>query len=169
MNTPTDVRPVKRTPVTITEFRDAVRTGFESVFGVTPSDAVIGIVWSQWALETGRGKSCFNYNVGNIKQFDHTKPLHMLNRVWEIVDGKRVEFSPPHPQTWFRAYDSLGDGVVDYLSVLKRRFSRATPALLSGEPATFAEVLGACGYYTASASEYRAAMRSLHAEFMRAV
>jgi len=42
------------------------RSWFE-LFQSVPSRESIAVLWAHWAHETGRGKSCIQYNIGNIK------------------------------------------------------------------------------------------------------
>lgn len=79
-------------------------------------------------------------------------------RCSEIIGGREVWFDPPHPQTRFRAYDSLDDGVSDYLATLRKRFDRAWAEVEAGDPADFAHVLHEQHYYTASEPLYTRAL-----------
>jgi hypothetical protein len=156
-----------------------VRTAFstqellEAVEAVEPSMSreAAGLVWSQWALETGRGKACACYNIANLKvtiaQANAGVPFTMLPNTWERINGKKVIFQPPDPQTWFRAFSNLREGVEHHVAFLKRRLSKAWDALLAGNPTRFAAELKAKGYYTEDLDIYTRGIRSLHAEWMR--
>jgi peptidoglycan hydrolase-like protein with peptidoglycan-binding domain len=100
---------------------------------------------AQFMAETGGGKYCFNWNLGNVKA-GANEPHMYLRNVWECAspgtadalvakggglariasaeEMKRrgwkcpaatVVFDPPHPQCRFRAYASLRDGAQRWL------------------------------------------------------
>lgn len=118
---------------------------------------------AQWALETGSGRSMHLFNAGNIKG----KPGGGDGRSWtffrcnEIINGKEVWFDPPHPACCFRAYDTLDEGVADYLATMRKRFASAWPAVEAGDPARFAHLLKVARYYTASEAGYTSALVAL--------
>jgi hypothetical protein len=184
--------PAQATRVTAEEMIRTLAAVWQVEFGDVPKQATVALLLAQWALETGRGKSMMNYNVGNIKAPD---PLarHAYFRTWEVLplsvaakylksstpeepcklvntepDGKvaSVAFLPDHPVCRFRAYASLEEGVQDYLVKLKGRFKRAWPALLAGDPLTFVTALKAAGYMTADVKEYYRSVNSLFAEYL---
>lgn len=167
MAAPTNIKEAKRTPIPTEDFRRAVESTFSTVFEVSPTEKTTALIWAQWALETGRGKSCFNFNLCNIKEFNSSKPLHMLHGVWEIIDGKKVVFEPPNPQTWFRAYETLEEGMLDYLHTLKKRFFKSIDSLILGDAIGFALSLKQQNYFTASVSIYQANLSSLQEEFLK--
>jgi len=73
------------------------------------------------------------------------------------VPKLRVTFQPPHPQTRFRAYESLEAGAKDWMAFLERlcvKNPELRGALESGDPEAYARELKRCGYYTASAGAY---------------
>jgi hypothetical protein len=101
---------------------------------------------AQFMAETGGGRYCFNWNLGNVKSGPND--LHMyLRNVWEcdteagaqsqvaksnglahIATAEEIKqhgwscpsavvvFQPPHPQCRFRAYSSLADGAQRWLT-----------------------------------------------------
>jgi flagellum-specific peptidoglycan hydrolase FlgJ len=123
------------------------------------------VLLSQWAFETGRGKACHCYNIGNIKHVPGDGHDFTQFRCNEIIGGKMVWFDPPNPATSFRAYETLALGVADYLRVLQKTFASAWPAVLAGDPAAFAVSLHNAHYYTADPSVYSRNLVSLFREF----
>lgn len=154
--------PRVRTPITKAGFAEAVREAwFEA------SREAIGTLWAQYALETGRGNACWDNNIGNVKHVsgdghDYT----MLTDVWEIIDGKKVIFQPPHPQTWFRAYRTLGLGMEEHIAFLRKRYAAAWEHVEAGDPDAFARALKAHGYFTGDLGIYARSLVSLLAEWM---
>lgn len=162
-----NVLPAVRTTFGTDAFAAAIRAAEPSI-----TRTAAGIIWAQWALETGRGDSCWNNNIGNVKctpaQAAAGVPLMMLRGTWEIIAGRRVVFEPPHEQTWFRSFASLADGMRHHVAFLRdRRYRPAWPAVLAGDPTAFAAELKRLGYYTDPLEAYAGGMRHLHAEWMR--
>ncbi len=105
---------------------------------------------AQFMAETGNGRYCFNWNLGNVKSGATDQHMYLAN-VWECdtqagADAKVarssgqariatadeikthgwkcpnavVVFSPPHFQCRFRAYSSLADGAQHWVGNHKR-------------------------------------------------
>jgi hypothetical protein len=105
---------------------------------------------AQFMAETGNGKYCFNWNLGNVKAGANEPHMYLAN-VWECdsqagADAQVaragglariattdeaskhgwkcpnvvVVFSPPHAQCRFRAYASLADGAPRWLAHHRR-------------------------------------------------
>lgn len=148
---------------------DLCRSIREADASITRSAA--GVIWVQWALETGRGRACANFNLGNTKvtrsQAEAGVPFFMLPNTWEIEHGRRVVYQPPHEQTWFRAFDSLADAMTHHLGFLARRYGTAWQYAREGDPTAFALALKKGGYYTGSEVVYAGSLRHLQAEFLR--
>ena len=101
---------------------------------------------AQFMAETGGGKYCFNWNLGNVKA-GANEPHMYLRNVWECDSQAGAEaqiarsnglariatddeirthgwkcpqvvvvFNPPHPQCRFRAYGSLQEGSQRWLN-----------------------------------------------------
>ncbi len=159
--------PVERTTFSIDSFASAIRSAAPEL-----SRLAAGIIWAQYALETGRGASCWCNNIGNVKVTQNQAlvgvPLFMLPNTWEIINGKKELFQPDDPQTWFRWFPDLSAGMHHHIGFLRdRRYKPAWPFVLAGDPTAFAYELKRLGYYTAAAEQYAAAMRHLHAEWAR--
>ena len=66
----------------------------------------------------------------------------------------QVTLFPDHSWCRFRAFTTLDAGAADYLGLLQRRFARAWPAVLAGNPEAFIRTLHEVGYFTASVERY---------------
>ena len=157
--------PVVRTTYSMKDFAKACILAWKRLTGTFPRKEAAGIIWAQHALETGAGGFCWNNNIGNLKctqaQANAGVPYMMLAGTWEIIDGRKIVFQPPHPATWFRAFGSLDEGMAAHLDLLKnRRYATCWPAVESGEPRAFAVALKQRGYYTASVDDYAKLMQS---------
>lgn len=152
----------------------ALVRAWRALWNTTPSVQSIWLLLSQWALETGWGKSCHWYNLGNAKwsegylctQFAcgeelkladalrhvNDDPEHVLIVRRYTSDGQSMascKFLPPHRMTWFKAFETLDQAAIYYLGELRRRFNTSWAPLLNGDPAGFAHALKLQGYYTA--------------------
>jgi hypothetical protein len=156
-----------KTPVTPLDVARALRAGWLKLFDVIPVDQCVAVLMAQSALETGRWKSCYCYNLGNIKGGGKWTGDTCQFRLNEVIKGKVVWFDPPHPQTTMRAYPSLADAAADYLWLLRRRFASAWEPILRGDPIAFSQALKAQNYYTAPEPPYTKAVKSLFLEYMR--
>lgn len=145
----------------------ALREGWNKLYGDYPSVDSLALLWSQWALETGRGKAIHCYNFGNIKRSSDED--YCMYRCNEILNGKVEWFDPPHKQTWFRAYPSAVEGALDYIKFLsqRQRYQKAWAAIQAGDPALFGHELKVAGYYTANEAQYTKNIVSLTNEFKR--
>lgn len=112
---------------------------------------------AQFWHETGGGKYCFGWNLGNIKA-SATVPHQYLRNVWEVYrDPSKapsdplaraatadeckakgwgcppgavvVVFQPPHAQCRFRAYASLAEGAAKWVEH-HRKIAKADPDYL---------------------------------------
>ena len=163
-----DIRTIFRTVIDVDSYARAVRTA-----APTLSREAVGVMWAQYAIETGRGAYCWNWNIGNLKvtrsQADAGVPLFMLPGTWEIERGRRVVYEPPHEQTWFRWFASLSEAMSHHLVFLAKRYAPAWDAVRAGEPTEFAAKLKSRGYYTGDEGVYAASLRHLLREFLGAV
>jgi hypothetical protein len=151
----------------------AVARLWKELAGPGKSDGLVDeaamVLVGQWALETGWGQKMMNYNFGNVKRgnvdilftafktseyYDkETGALHAADCQkhsktlgYNKTKGWGVVFEAPHKQTWFRAYDTLDDGVRAHFSVLQKQgnFVAAWNVLAAhangnGEPAAESE------------------------------
>lgn len=159
----------KITKLTELEAAQCLGEAWKSLYGQYPSTDTLAVLWAKTALETGRWKAIHCYNWGNIKRSANEN--YCMFRCSEIIKGKELWFDPPHPQTWFRAYESATEGAIDYLKLLSqsKRYSKAWEAVHKGDPALFSHELKVGGYYTASESLYTKGVVSLTNEFKKKV
>jgi Putative peptidoglycan binding domain len=158
--------PDQLTPVTPAAVLDALGQAWQTEFGAAPHRTSLLVLLSQWALETGRGRSMHCYNLGNVKSNQKSGDWCFF-RCNEVIGGRVVWFDPDDPACCFRAFTSLDAGALDYLRILHARFSRAWPAVESGDPAQFSHLLKVSRYYTADEGQYTRTLTSLFVEFSR--
>lgn len=152
-------------PISEGEATYSLRQAWFKLYNEYPSNNSLALLYAQWALETGFGKSCWNYNYGNIKR--SADEDYCMFRCDEIINGKAVWFDPPSKVTWFRAYPNALAGAYDYIKFLsqRKRYEKAWQSVINGDPADFAHQLKIAGYYTASESIYLRGVVSLTNQF----
>ena len=141
-----------RPPDLFTDFRGA----WQGLIGTEPTRASLLTLLSHWALETGFGAACWNYNLGNVKHVAGDGRDYTMVRLNEVVNGKTVWYDPPHPATWLRAFHGLAEGVNDYLVILRGQFGFCWPFVEAGDVEGFCHALRSRGYFTADLVQYTA-------------
>lgn len=183
--------PPAKTPLTVGVVREALRAGLARLasrerWNEVREHTVLGLL-AQSALETGRWKSLWNYNFGNVKAGESYEGFFTcLPRVSEVLDGVEVFFTPQgrleydggpiegkvwdvppgHPQTRFRAFETVDGGVDAWLTALTQNFPIALQSLRAGAGMTdYAAVLKRQRYYTGNEQAYAKAISSLYNEY----
>jgi hypothetical protein len=142
------------TPIDPEDLADALVHAWRNLLGTTPARESILLLLAQSAHETGRWKSAHCFNIGNVKGRAGDGRDYTQFRCWELVNGVKMWFDPPHPATRFRAFRSLAEGTVDYLGVLRGRYASAWPAIEAGDPLAFVHLLKVKGYFTDTEENY---------------
>ena len=164
MSSPREL-PDTLTHATPAEVGRALVRAWRALEGRDPDRRSIVVLLAQGALETGRWKSMHCWNLGNVKSVDGDGRSWTFFRCNEVLGGRVVWFDPPHPACRFRAFDTLDEGALDYLALLRRRYVSAWPAVLVGDPVAFVRALKRARYFTADEEPYVRAVASLFAEF----
>lgn len=163
--------PAVRTKLTRKELTIGFIKGWKRFFNTYPKREQIAVIFAQMAGETGLAQNLWNYNIGNYKAVDpgknETRKYIALSGVWEIINGKKIILPKTHPGSRFIAYDSLEDGVIDYLKHMKTRFSGAWQFIENGDPEGFAKKLKALHYYTAPVETYVKSMKFFFNDFIK--
>ena len=174
----------RKTPVDRKEMFQALAVGWSSLFKETPKKESVLLLLAHWALETGWGRSMWCYNLGNVKAGRSWKGRYCYFKCNEVLsheaagryargdpdrtkitrirsDGKSIIwFYPKHACCKFRAFDTLEEGAVDHLTLLKnhKNFSKAWGAVVAGDPELFCIKLRRAGYFTADLDRYTRAV-----------
>ncbi len=159
--------PAVKTPVSAVDVGRALLAAWTKLFEETPAPGSIALLLAQSALETGRWKSCWCWNLGNMKPGSKWAGDICQFRLNEVINGVTKWFDPPDPQTSMRAYPSLAAAAEDYLWMLHRRFAQCWMHVVRADPVAFSQALKAQGYYTAPEPPYTKAVRSLYLEYLR--
>lgn len=183
----TYVPPVK-TPATPEHVSRAYRTALTNLSG-TPTDRAVAVLHAHGALETWHFKSMYCNAPGNIKAGAEYEGLFtcfpILN---EIIDGDTRWFCPEgeleggpgtpvkgkvwpvpdgHPQSRFRAFESLSGGIEDKIKfLLQPRWLAALHAALEGNPTLYTQALKNRGYMTAPLGPYQRSVEQLTAKYL---
>lgn len=145
------------TPLTELELVEVLYLSHGQAFELFPSAERLGVAWAQCALELGRGKSIWNFNIGNIT----------AGSKW-LGDYYVLKVPPPDPPTLkFRAHESPIDGGVDYWKLISGRYASTIPYFDRGDANGAAVELGRLKYFLAHVETYANGMTSLYKEFMR--
>lgn len=151
------------TPITSADVARELGAAWPSIVGTAPTRKGVLSLLAIWALETGYGRSTHQYNIGNIKAWEGDGHSWTFFRCSERdANGVTTFYDPPSPQCRFRAYDSLQDGVRDFLLYMHRRFSKVWPVVEAGDPTELAHQMKLRGYYTADESKYASGLRSTY-------
>ncbi len=148
----------ERTPVAVRELRAALGRAYVRVTGAPATSAVLQTLTAQASVETGRGQSMYNFNFGGVKGASpRGQSASCLTH--EVTGGQTVTVRQS-----FRAYASLDEGAEDYVRLMVTRFGGAMPSAATGNLDSFAHALKQAGYYTASESDYAAALKGASGE-----
>ena len=186
-----------RTPATVEEIGRALALAWFRLFGEMPAKASIALLLAQSAIETRRWQSCYSWGLGNAKWTPATDTDHCYRECNELLspgaakaafekaqpradaDGLNVAlggliaekqivwFYPDHAASAFRAFATLEEGALDYLSLLATRFGSAWPSVKAGDPVGFVTRLAASHYFTAPLPGYLKPVESLFREYLR--
>jgi flagellum-specific peptidoglycan hydrolase FlgJ len=159
--------PATRTPATPQQVADALVAAWPSQLGGAPTLPQICVLLAQCGLETEHGVECIQWNIGNAKWSGTGDFCEYPTD--EYINGVKTLLSPPDPGCRFQAYASLEDGVADYLRGMWKRWTKAWPSVIAGDPAGFAAGLKAQGYYTAPVEEYAAGVEAYFKDYMGSI
>lgn len=132
------------TPASKNQIVSSIDSAWRSIFGNQPTVKQVAMLYSQIAIETGHGKSIFNNNVGNINWTQG-----FPGNYYETQDSLTVGNNPANRKYYtakMRAYNTLDDGILDYVKLLKNR-SPVLAALKNGDVKDFSYALAAVHYY----------------------
>jgi hypothetical protein len=182
----TYVQPV-RTTVSSDTLRIALRNKLLSNVGKTPSEHALTTLVAMSAFETGHWKSCWNYNLGNVKAGETWSGLYTcLSNVREVLKGVEKWFSPEgelsgkdgtvigqrwsvppgHPQTRFRAYATLEQGLDGWVAKMTTTYRVSLEKLLAGaDTDTFIKSLKGQSYFSGDLEGYQDQVRRLYMQY----
>ena len=163
------VVPFNVTPLSEVKFADALRKGYQSVYGEDPSMEILGGAWAQAILESGRPVKLPNNNVGNIKATnDWKKSNNYFVKGTVEFDGSGNKYSAPGAE--WRAYDSPEEGAVGYWELIgNKRYKNAMDWMAAGDPESASVIFGLTGYYTANIKRYSGEVNKLYQEFINKI
>lgn len=150
-----------QTPISESDMTAAIANGWQQLFGTIPTKEQIALIMAQNALETGHRQSMWNYNVGNIT----TSAEGPYNYFDDLTTSEQVS-----PGQWekknlkYRAYNTLQEGVLDYLKFLSQpggRYAQAWEHILSPNPESYSKSLKQSGYYTGEEKDYTRILKNL--------
>jgi mannosyl-glycoprotein endo-beta-N-acetylglucosaminidase len=146
--------PKTNTPVSDAQMAQAIIRVWERLFGTDPSQEQVYMVMAQNAIETGPDRaSMHNYNVGNII-VGNTDHDYFLGGDWMFSDKSETQKKKITQK--FRAYNSLEEGLTDYLKLLSssKRYAPAWEHIKHPDIRAYSKALHDAGYYGAKEEEY---------------
>jgi hypothetical protein len=148
-----------RTPLDGPEAARHLARAWRETFGKDPSPRALGILWAQWALETGRGRSMHGNNFGGLKGVGPEGGSAVL--------ATREGFGSTETRirSRFRAYETPEAGARDYVQTLADRYPEALAAAAKGDADGFVRGLEQRRYFTADPAEYRRGIGALLREY----
>jgi len=159
--------PAKRTELSKDQLVDVLKKIWLTVFKeYEMNDKALDIIVAHINLETGNTKSMFNYNFGNVKATPEWSQSHKWTSyaAGETLNGKTYKFTSKHPMSFFRAFDTIEDGISYYLQILGGRYKDALESAIEGNVSDFSNKLHDKGYYTANPKSYTSGMKRLLGE-----
>lgn len=159
--------PKTSTPVSDAQMSQAISNVWQRLFGTPASPEQVHIIMAQNAIETGRNrKSMHNYNVGNII-VGTTNHDYFLGGDWMYADKAQTVKKPITQK--FRAYNSLEEGVQDYLNLLSKskRYANAWQHIMNPNIRAYSKALHDAGYYGAKEEEYTKGLLAQYNSFSK--
>lgn len=181
-----------RTTLSFEEAVKHMRDGLATELSVV-SDECLALALAKCALETGRWKSMYNWNWGNIRptyavpcqfacfpicnEIEHDGKLRWYTPAGQVasrtdlaVIGKRYDVPPGHPSSRFMAYAGPTDGVYQYVDFMARgangRFAPAFKRLTEGDAPGMVHAMKLARYMTADEQLYARPVLALQREFL---
>ncbi|MFO0565989.1 MAG: hypothetical protein U0263_10025 [Polyangiaceae bacterium] len=145
----------RRTRLSGSDAAQALERAWTARHGRAPTRETVAVLTAQWAHETGRGASMYNFNFGGIKGAGPSG-LSVEQRTREGSGATEVTITDR-----FRAYHTAEEGADDYLALLEKRFPGALAAAERGDAAGFVRELKARGYFTGNEGAYTRSVTSM--------
>lgn len=145
----------KKTPISESEFKNSLTKTWIDLYGHAPSEEQLALILAQNNLETNNRNSMYNYNIGNITTNGNHPFFDDLQTSEQVKPGKWVKMNLK-----YKAYNSLDEGVKDYILFLSKnpRYAKAWEHIMNPNPKLFGMELGNAGYYTADKDKYTKAL-----------
>lgn len=158
--------PTVKTPVTPVGFARALL----KVWPEATREAC-GVLYAQYAVETGAGAACWNWNLGNVKYtrgWGGDYVALVRNREYDEKTQSYYETAKADPSSWFRAYPSFEAGMRAFvLSKTTGQWKSTKPFIERGDHAGYSAELKRLRYYTAPLDAYQAGMRTWFGRWMK--
>jgi len=129
-----------RTTLTTGEALSAIRRAYETLTGVSPGPKTLAIIASQSAFETGSWQRMKNWNFGFFTVLKSSNVEAFVNSGDE---------QPGETEHYYASFNSPDEGVLAWLSRVKKKWPRAWQAAESGDFESYHEsLLGPPAYHT---------------------
>lgn len=137
-----------QTSIEVYALKKVLQESHIEVFGNKANLNKINMAWAQIALENGKGKFVYNYNLGNIgaHAIKNTRPFY------RVADSK------------FRSFLSFKEGAKNYWTYLKNKCPGSLNYFNTGDVKSVVTILKKCNYYESDVDLYYLNMNSLFKE-----
>lgn len=133
------------TSISASTLKEVLKQSHIQLFGVPASINRINMAWAQIALENGRGRFVYNYNLGNIG----THATKYIRPFYKVATSR------------FRSFLSFKEGAKAYWQLLYNNCPITLKVFDTGDVKASAISLKRCNYYEADLDFYYHNMRSL--------
>ncbi len=164
--------PDRLTPLAEEDAIRAFADGWSVALKQDPSPRQLAIIVAHVILENSVGFANLHwYGFGNVKASPTYPGKYCMYRCAEDIGGREVWFDPPHPATWFRAYDSAAEGAEAHVRFLAldsdgdgvNYYAPAWARLIAGDADGFVRELSRLHYFTGPVDAYAKAVVSIAA------
>jgi hypothetical protein len=140
--------PAKKTPLTRTQAKAALKTAMANVMGRAPTPAELKMLVAQSDLETRGWAAMWNWNFGNLVVGSTGAP-------WFAI--------PSDTTHKYHSFGNATEGAKYWVQRMQKRFSDAWTLLDSEDTYAFAQALKDQHYYEAAVEDYANGLASRYA------
>jgi len=130
-----------RTPLSMFDVCTAFSFAYTDLEGMLPRAECLAALVGQSGHETAGWRSLYCYAFGNAKATKSHSGHYFQMRCWEIENGKKVWYDPPHHQTNFQGFLDAPSGAKALFGLLRRRYPQAWAAAQRGDIITMCDRL----------------------------
>lgn len=141
------IRSAERTPLSSLEIHQALDAGHVLARRRPASRSRLAMAWALVSYENARGRSVFDFNLGNVGPASRGAPRHLLR------DGG-----------YYASFPSPIAGATALWTLLAARCSGALRYFDAGMALEAGAALGRCGYHRTDPARYGEALRQLYGE-----
>lgn len=143
----------EHTPYERKAIADTVQDELGAMYPGAVTPDLAAMMTAQMFIETSNGRKLYNNNAGNLIRSNPSSksPGYWFRPTWWIDTSSklyaRAHANPPTAPQAFRAYQTLNEGVQDYLKLLGTpRYEGLIAAAREGNPSAYGDAIKSSGY-----------------------